>query len=111
NTSTNPITTIRPDCVNTTFTTSDAAGNLLDPIMREKIYGTNDLVTILGNAIFSVTCDITEMFAPSILTDPNPADGQPAPYTVDATSANYIVDRNCGTVGQDPCIDIWLGAV
>jgi hypothetical protein len=109
NTSGADILTIKPDCVNTTFTVTDSANRLLAPIMREKIYGIpNDLVTILAGAEFSVTCDLTEMYDPSILTDPTPADAAAEPYTVVATYANYIVDRE-PTVS--PFYDVWIGAV
>jgi hypothetical protein len=108
NTSGGDILTIKPDCVNTTFTVSQG-GNVLPPIMREKIYGIpNDLVTIPHDAEFSVTCDLTEMFDPTILTDPNPADNAAETYTVVATYANYIVDPEPLV---QPFYDVWVGAV
>jgi hypothetical protein len=96
------IVTIRPDCVNTTFTVTDGA-NLLSPIVREKIYGTpDDLVTIPAGATFSVTCDLAEMFDPTILTGPTA--GTAKTYQVLATYSNHIVDPT-GTTS------VWTGAV
>ncbi len=119
NTSGADIRTIRPDCVNTTFTVSDKKGDLLAPIIREKIYGIpNNLVPIRKDSEFSVTCDLSEMFDPTILK--SNSDDSAATYTVEATSANYIVDRDLvynadGTktcnVEPEPCFDIWIGAV
>jgi hypothetical protein len=111
NTSGAPILTIRPDCVNTTFTVSDDANFLLDPIIREKMYGIpDDLVTILNNQEFTVTCDLGEMFDPSILSA--------GTYSVTATYANQFVDRNidangnCTLPGGAGCVpNIWIGAV
>lgn len=117
NTSGATIRTIRPDCVNTTFTVTDNAGNVLDPIIRERIYGIpNDLVDIPADAEFSVTCDLAEMYHPSILkgdADPTKA----AVYTVEATYANYIVDRDLDCKTQPcvcnlaPCEVVWIGSV
>jgi thrombospondin type 3 repeat protein len=103
------IRTIKPDCTNTTFTVTDGESQL-DPIIREKMYGIpDDLVVILNNAEFSVTCDLADMFDASILSD--------GIYTVEATYANYFVDRHivngvCTLPGSVGCIpDIWIGAV
>jgi hypothetical protein len=105
-----PILTIRPDCINTTFTVIEGASLLLDPIVRETMYGIpDDLVTIPAGASFSVTCDLAEMFDPSILS--------PGSYTVMATYANHFVDRNivngvCTLPGGTGCVaNIWQGAV
>ena len=120
NTSGFEITTIKPDCVNTTFTVTRNANPSvpLAPIMREKIYGIpNDLVNIGIGAEFSVTCNLTEMFDSSILTDPTPGDAAAEAYTVVATYANYIVDRElgggvCGPLPVYPCVfNVWIGAV
>jgi thrombospondin type 3 repeat protein len=106
-----PILTIRPDCINTTFTvtTTDIDPLLLDPIIRERMYGIpDDLVTIAAGAEFVVTCDLAEMFDASILT--------PGSYNVLATYANQIVDRNivngvCTLPGGGCISDVWIGAV
>jgi hypothetical protein len=105
------ILTIRPDCVNTAFTVTDGAFQLLDPIIFEKMYGIpDDLVTIGAGAEFSVTCDLAEMFDPTILTA-----GET--YTVQATYGNQIVDRNIDangncTLPSGGCVPgIWVGAV
>jgi hypothetical protein len=89
--------TIAPDCVNTTFTVTDGEGFILDPNIRERIYGTDQLITIPAGAQFSVTCDLTEMFDASILTD----QGGGTTYTVQATYVNHIV----------PEPGVWTGAV
>ena len=101
------IRTIKPDCINTTFTVMEGDFQL-DPIIRERMYGIpDDLVTIPNNAEVQVVCDLAEMFDPTILS----ADGtNSATYTVTATYANHIIDRTCpGGVGCIP--DIWIGAV
>lgn len=115
NTSGGEIFTIRPDCVNTTFTASFQGGEiplLLDPNIREKIYGIpNDLVTIPAGASVSVTCNLAEMFAPGIL---NP-DSEVRTVTVEATYSNFIVDPdivNGVCTSPDGCFfDIWVGSV
>jgi len=110
NTSGAPILTIRPDCVNTSFTVTDADDLLLDPIIREKMYGIpDDLVTIANGAEFPVTCDLGEMFDASILNA--------GTYQVTATYGNQFVDRNivngvCTLPGGVGCVpNIWIGAV
>ena len=104
------IRTIRPDCINTTFTVRDGESQLLDPIIREKMYGIpDDLITIANNAEFQVTCDLAEMFDSTILSAGS--------YDVVATYGNRFVDRNivngtCNLPGGLGCIsDIWIGAV
>jgi hypothetical protein len=116
NTSGKDILTIKPDCVNTTFTATTTAGEgttILAPTIREKMYGIpNDLVTIPAGATFSVTCDLSEMFDPTVLS---PA-ACPAPNgcTIQATYANDIKDRDfnpvTGACALAPCFDIWTGA-
>jgi hypothetical protein len=110
NTTGAPIVTIRPDCVNTTFTVTDNASLMLDPVIFEKMYGIpDDLVTIADGAEFAVTCDLAAIYDPAILT--------PGSYTVVATYANHFVDRNivngvCTLPGNTGCVsNIWIGAV
>lgn len=104
------IRTVRPDCINTTFTVIDSDNQQLDPIIRERMYGIpDDLVIIAAGAEFAVTCDLTEMFDPLILS--------PDTYQVVATYGNQFVDRNivngtCTLPGGVGCFsDIWIGAV
>jgi thrombospondin type 3 repeat protein len=112
------IVTIRPDCVNTAFTASIPSEEitfLLDPIMRERMYGIpNDLVTIPAGQTFSVTCNIGEMYDPSILTSGE--GGAPISYNVEAVYSNSVVDPDI-----DPrtgvckpgatCFPTWVGTV
>jgi len=122
NTSGQDILTIRPDCVNTTFSVTHLVppieGNqlvpvLLDPIIREKAYGIpNDLVTIPNGASFTVTCDLSEQYYPMVLW---PTENQGTlTYTVQATYSNFIVDRDAradGTCAVQPCFpNIWIGS-
>ena len=114
NTSGMDILTIRPDCVNSLFTVTYFDGEstvTLDPNIREKIYGIpDDLITIPAGASFSVTCNLAEMFDPTILKDP--ADGTRT-LTVEATYSNFIVDRDLvdGVCLVEPCYNVWVGAV
>lgn len=110
NTSGAPLLTIRPDCINTTFTVMDDQNLLLDPIIKERMYGIpDDLVTIPDGTEFSVTCDLAESFDASILSA--------GTYQVTATYGNQFVDRNivngvCTLPGGVGCIsDIWIGAI
>ena len=96
------ITTIKPDCVNTTFTVLGPTNQPLPPTYRHKAYVLpRDIVTIPAQSPFSVTCDLSEMFPPSILTDANPGDGDSVAYDVFATYANDITDP--------PEFTLWLG--
>jgi len=118
NTSGEDIVTIRPDCVNTIFTVSQTFvdGNqtftaLLDPIIREKMYGIpNDLVTIPAGQNFSVTCNIGEMYHPQILGSSS------TPYNVEAVYSNFVVDPDINPqtgeckVGTT-CFPTWVGSV
>jgi hypothetical protein len=111
NTTGGAMVTIRPDCVNTTFTVVEdqfEGAQLLSPNIREKIYGIpNDLITIPKDGIFSVTCDVAEMFHPTTLSNGD--------YVVTATYSNFIVDRDFvppSTCNVQPCFtDIWIGSV
>ena len=117
NTSGADIVTIRPDCVNTTFSVMVPGAEttvLLDPIIREKMYGIpNDLVTIAAGEIFSVTCNLAEMFHPSILT--SGLNNGPATYRVEATYSNFVVDPDLdpvtGACAVEPCFPTWVGSV
>jgi hypothetical protein len=119
NTSGKDLLTIRPDCVNTTFavthTTLDGTVVLLDPIIREKMYGIpDDVVTIPAGSTWSVTCDIAEQYHPSILSgDVDPTKDKT--YTVEAVYSNFIVDRDfnpaTGACSVPPCFNLWLGSV
>ena len=110
NTSGADILTVRPDCVNTEFTLRDQlTDEVLAPNIREKIYGIpNDLVTIAAGASFSVTCNLAEMFDPTILKAP---DVDERTLEVQATYANFIVDRDLvdGVCAVEPCYDVWVG--
>ena len=112
------IMTIAPDCVNTTFSVSTpppiillaegptaaaaAAGQIVLPTIREKIYGIpNDVITIPNGAQFSVTCNLAEMFDPRALTA--------GTYNVSATYANDIKDP---LPASDPArLNLWVGEV
>jgi len=111
NTSGRDILTIRPDCINTTFTVSDNDG-ILPPRYRHRAYGIpDDLITIPAGATFSVTCDLADMFDPSVLS--SGAGGSAAEYQVEATYSNFIEDPdlNGTTCLNAPCYDLWIGAV
>ncbi len=77
---------ITPDCYNTTFTVRDGLGDVLPP--RDRVwhaYGIpDDVMTLAAGASFSVSCDLRDMYDPSVL-------GVGA-YTVEATYSNYITD-------------------
>jgi hypothetical protein len=104
-----PIQTIAPDCYNTTFTVRDSVGNILPPRYRiAPAYGIpDDVVTMNPGDTIPVTCDLSEMFDESLLTE--------GTYTVEATYDNYITDPDlvggvCASL-PDPCYDLWTGAV
>jgi hypothetical protein len=121
NTSGADIVTIRPDCVNTIFTVSTLTGLppeqfaiLLDPIIRERMYGIpTDLVTIPAGQSFSVTCNVGEMYHPSILTSGQGGAG--INYNVEATYSNFVVDPDInprtGECRAAPCFPTWVGSV
>ena len=109
------IQTIKPDCFNTTFTVTGSDGLPLLPYDRIRTaYGIpNDVITIEPGAQFSVTCDLSEMFLPEVLTSgPN---GSSITYNVIATYSNYISDPDynpeTGECAVQPCVDLWNGAV
>jgi len=88
------ITTIRPDCVNTSFTIKRPDGTVVPPRHREKMYGIpNDLVTITGD--FTLSCDVSDVVDPGNLP--------PGSYAFLPTYSNYT---------GDPTADgVWIGAV
>jgi hypothetical protein len=102
-----PIDTIRPDCFNTTFTVKDSAGNILPPRYRiPEAYGIPDnIVTINPGQSFTVSCDLSDMFAPEVLTT--------GTYIVQATYSNYVQDPDLvgGVCMNEPCYALWVGAV
>ncbi len=120
NTSGEDIVTIRPDCVNTLFTASipgEEITVLLDPIMRERMYGIpNDLVTIPAGQSFSVTCNIGEMYHPSILQGEGYSPTVGRTYAVEAVYSNFVVDPDIDpqTGACKPgatCFPTWIGSV
>jgi hypothetical protein len=119
NTSGQDIVTIRPDCVNTTFSVTKLVGNtvvLLDPIVREKMYGIpNDLVTIPSGQTFSVTCNLAEMFDRTILKSDDADPNKEVAYTVEAVYSNFVVDPDIdpktGDCKLEPCTKTWVGSV
>jgi hypothetical protein len=111
-----PIQTIKPDCFNTFFLVRDAEGNALPPRFRMRVpYGIPVDVVTLPPGPFSVTCDIAEMYAPEVLTDTVPNDGEPEPYSVQAFYENDIQDPDLdlvtGACAVEPCVDLFVGAV
>jgi len=95
------IWTIQPDCFNTYFTVTDPNSNPpnqpLQSICRLRLpYGIpGDRIPISNtspNNTFTVTCDLSEMYSPSVLTS-NP-DGSPKTYNVNAIYSNFIQDPN-----------------
>jgi hypothetical protein len=114
NNSPDPIQTIRPDCFNTSFQVTDSEGNTLPPRYRIRAaYGIPKDVVTLPPGLFSVTCDLADMFHPEVLIDPIPADGEPEPYTVVATYSTDIQDPDLvnGVCNDPPCSDLFVGAV
>jgi hypothetical protein len=100
--------TIYPDCFNTLFIVTDQATNQpLPPTCRIRgayiipsplpatipYYpeSAGDLTTIKANNSFTVTCDLSEMYHPQILT--SNSDGSAKTYSVSAEYANYITDE------------------
>jgi hypothetical protein len=98
------IQTIRLDCFNCLFPVQDQYGNFLRA--RDRIgpaYGLpTDVVTILNGQVVEVRCDLSQMYLPTILTDPVPGDAYPEDYTVEAIYVNQI---------WRPAYPLWNGAV
>lgn len=116
NSSGEDIVTIRPDCVNTLFTVSVPGAQIsLDPNIRERMYGIpNDLVTIPAGQNFSVTCNVAEMYDPSILKAG--VEGAEREYQVEAIYSNFVVDPDIdpSTGACKPgatCFRTWVGSV
>jgi hypothetical protein len=103
----NAIVTIYPDCFNTLFVVTDPATNQpLPPTCRIRgAYiipsplpatippypgSAGDLTTIPAGSSFTVTCDLSEMYHPQILT--SNSDGSAKTYSVSAEYENYITD-------------------
>jgi hypothetical protein len=98
------IQTIRLDCFNCFFPVKDQYNNFLRS--RDRIgppYGLpTDVVTIRNNQVVNVRCDLSQMYLPTILTDPNPCDARVEDYTVEAIYVNHI---------WRPDYPLWNGAV
>jgi len=94
------ITTITPDCVNTTWTITRPDGLAVAPRFRERMYGIpNDLTTIAAGMPFIINCDISEVIDPSLLP--------PGQYRFFATYSNYLQDND----PTPPVFDVWTGSV
>lgn len=83
--SSNDITLVAPDCFNTSFTVEDSDGNIANPRFRipPPSICPGDIITIRAGESASVTCNLSEMFAPEVFE----AGGE---YTVRATYANDL---------------------
>jgi hypothetical protein len=106
------ILTIRPDCFNCTFTVKDLEDNIQTPRYRHRAYGIpDDTLIIPANGSASASCDLSEMFDPSVLT--SGTGGAPREYPVQVTYSNYIQDRDLvnGVCTSPPCSDLWIGSV
>ena len=109
NNSLQDIQTIIPDCYNTFFTLFDSLGKPLPALDRVRFaYGIpNDVITIKAGTTFSVTCDLTEIYAPDVLI--------PGTYSGIVTYTNTITDPDynpgTGACAQQPCFDLWVGSV
>jgi hypothetical protein len=96
------ITTIKPDCFNTTFTVRDSDGNIVLPLDRIRTAyaigppdtAGSDVTTIDAGDSVQVSCNLADMYPPEILV--------PGDYTVKATYSNYI---------QVPGQALWTGAI
>jgi hypothetical protein len=111
NSSAQDIDTIQPDCYNTFFLVRDkVTGVILRPLDRIRFaYGIpTDVRTIKAGKEFSVTCDLSEMYRPDVLTS-----GSVKTYGVIATYSNYITDPDLvgGICTNPPCSNLWTGAV
>jgi hypothetical protein len=92
--------TFRPDCVNTNLMLKDAYGNIVSQNDRLKGYAIPaDLVTILTGGSFTITCDLSAAYSPSVFQFTGTQS-----YTLGATYANYF---------QDPTktYTLWIGAI
>jgi hypothetical protein len=101
NSSPQDIDTIQPDCYNTFFMVKDKiTGTILRPFDRIRTaYGIpTDVRTIKAGKEFSVTCDLSEMYRPDVLTS-----GSARTYSVIATYSNYITDPDLWRNIQPSC--------
>jgi len=103
------ILTFPPDCFNTYFELSDDGGeSIVTPHYRHpQAYGIpNGLTTMQNGEQRCVTCDLRQMFDPSVLT--------PGSYGVQATYSNFIRDPDLSNTGcasgPGTCSDIWIGS-
>lgn len=121
------ILTFPPDCYNTTFELYYSGGARVSDTNRKyrirKAYGIPpDLVTILQGETRCVTCDMRDLFHPSVFDTPP---GTSIDFTGNAIFANYVTDPDFDPVtglctdGSPPncpidpnsCCDVWIGAV
>ena len=84
--------------------------SVLEPIDRIRAaYGIpTDRVKIGAGEEFIVSCDLTKMYRPDVLTS-----GSAKTYSVEAIYANFITDPDIvgGVCTSPPCYDLWTGAV
>jgi hypothetical protein len=106
------IQTIRPDCCNTLFAVYDGV-NMLKPSDRVcPPYGIpTDVVPIAASGYYPITCNLTEMFPPGVLTG-----GSEKTYTVVGTNTNTIQDPDLVSTSPwvcnaEPCFDLHMGSV
>jgi uncharacterized protein DUF3344 len=103
-----PIVTFAPDCFNTSFEVSDGEGGILPPHYRHRAYGIpDDLTTMAAGEQRCVTCDLRQLFDPSVLIG--------GTYSVQATYSNFIRDPDLNDAGvcasgPNTCFDIWIGS-
>ena len=96
NTTGAPIITVQPVCENTLFTLNPAGSpaDILPPRYHHRAFRIpDDVVTIATGASFTVSCDLNELFDPSVLVA--------GTYDVKATYSNDI----------DPNHNLFVGAV
>ena len=99
------IITIKPDCFNTYFEVKDPDGNLLPSLCRIRTaYGPNDIFTLAANSSITISCNLAEMYDPSLLSNLTLGN-----YPVQATYSNYIQDNNL--VGPNGESINWTGAI
>ncbi len=110
-----PITTIIPDCKNTFYSVTDNQGNPLPPrCLFPAAYGIpDDLITIEAGSTFCVNCDVSQWYAPEVLT--SGTGGAEVNYNVVATYSNYIQDpdlvNGVCNAPQNECYNLWMGAI
>ena len=106
------IQTIKPDCFNTTLRVTQEGTPLPPRHGHRTAYGIPaDVVTIQPGEEFSISCDLSEKFAPEVLT--SGVGGSAILYPLQATYANDIQDPDLhpdGTCVSEPCFDLFIGA-